>query len=212
MSASASRAIGTRNVLNTVNGNSPTAAAANTGNNVRAIRKSDGNASAPGSLIATTFPKPVRTTAAHRGGATLGIATPDQWTPAPAQKDRPVTRASRARTCRSAAAASNSMARRCSACMKRVQRSGLPSTISTTGPSPGTTRRPSRIRPAGAKSDPIEAVRVARDALARTHLARPRTGPERAAAACPAQPRQATDRATSDDQRLPRALVDACYG
>jgi transposase len=37
--------------------------------------------------------------------------------------------------------------------------------------------RPARpARWAGAKSDPIDAVRAARDALARTHLAQPRTG------------------------------------
>ena len=36
-------------------------------------------------------------------------------------------------------------------------------------------------RRAGAKSDPIDAVRAARDALARTHLAQPKTGAQRAA-------------------------------
>jgi transposase len=42
--------------------------------------------------------------------------------------------------------------------------------------------RPARpTRKAGAKSDPIDAVRAALDALARTQLAQPRTGPERGA-------------------------------
>ena len=42
--------------------------------------------------------------------------------------------------------------------------------------------RPARpARKAGAKSDPIDAVRAARDALARTQLAQPRTGGQRAA-------------------------------
>ncbi|WP_104525341.1 IS110 family RNA-guided transposase [Blastococcus atacamensis] len=42
--------------------------------------------------------------------------------------------------------------------------------------------RPKRpARRAGAKSDPIDAERAARDALARTQLAQPKTGPERAA-------------------------------
>jgi transposase len=42
--------------------------------------------------------------------------------------------------------------------------------------------RPARpARRAGAKSDPIDAVRAARDALARVHLGKPRIGPDRAA-------------------------------
>ena len=42
--------------------------------------------------------------------------------------------------------------------------------------------RPTRpTRKAGAKSDPIDAVRAARDALGRTHLAQPRSGAQRAA-------------------------------
>lgn len=65
--------------------------------------------------------------------------------------------------------------------------------------------RPSRR--AGAKSDVIDAERAARDALARTHLAAPKTGPERAALqALLAARRSAVDAATTAQRQL-RALV-----
>ncbi|ALL79538.1 transposase (plasmid) [Pseudonocardia sp. EC080610-09] len=68
--------------------------------------------------------------------------------------------------------------------------------------------RPARpARRAGAKSDPIDAVRAARDALARTHLAQPRTGPERAALQVLLTTRQAAVQAATDGQRQLHALV-----
>jgi transposase len=68
--------------------------------------------------------------------------------------------------------------------------------------------RPARpTRRAGAKSDPIDAVRAARDALARTHLAQPRTGPERAALQVLLTARQAAVQAATDGQRQLHALV-----
>jgi transposase len=68
--------------------------------------------------------------------------------------------------------------------------------------------RPARpARRAGAKSDPIDAVRAARDALARTHLAQPRTGPERAALQVLLTTRQAAVQAAADGQRQLHALV-----
>jgi transposase len=68
--------------------------------------------------------------------------------------------------------------------------------------------RPARpARRAGAKSDPIDAVRAARDALARTHLAQPRTGPERAALQVLLTTRQAAIQAATDGQRQLHALV-----
>lgn len=68
--------------------------------------------------------------------------------------------------------------------------------------------RPVRpARRAGAKSDVIDAERAARDALARTKLAAPKTGPERAALqALLAARRSAVDAATTAQRQL-RALV-----
>lgn len=68
--------------------------------------------------------------------------------------------------------------------------------------------RPARpARRAGAKSDSIDAVRAARDALARTHLAQPRTGPQRAALQALLTTRQAAVKAATDGQRQLHALV-----
>jgi transposase len=68
--------------------------------------------------------------------------------------------------------------------------------------------RPARpARRAGAKSDPIDAVRAARDALARTHLAQPRTGADRAALQILLTTRQAAVQAATDGQRQLHALV-----
>lgn len=68
--------------------------------------------------------------------------------------------------------------------------------------------RPARpARWAGAKSDPIDAVRAARDALARTHLTQPRTGSERAALQVLLTARQAAVQAAADGQRQLHALV-----
>ena len=68
--------------------------------------------------------------------------------------------------------------------------------------------RPARpARKAGAKSDPIDAVRAARDALARTHLAQPRTGAQRAALQVLLTTRQAAVQAATDGQRQLHALV-----
>lgn len=68
--------------------------------------------------------------------------------------------------------------------------------------------RPVRpARRAGAKSDVIDAERAARDAMARTKLAAPKTGPERAALqALLAARRSAVDAATTAQRQL-RALV-----
>ncbi|MDP9460453.1 MAG: hypothetical protein M3Q22_09450 [Actinomycetota bacterium] len=62
-------------------------------------------------------------------------------------------------------------------------------------------------RRAGAKSDPIDAVRAARDALARTHLAQPKTGAERAALQMHLTARRAAVEAGADAQRQLHALV-----
>lgn len=68
--------------------------------------------------------------------------------------------------------------------------------------------RPVRpTRKAGAKSDPIDAERAARDALARTKLAQPKTGPERAALQMHSTARRAAVEAASDAQRQLHALV-----
>jgi transposase len=68
--------------------------------------------------------------------------------------------------------------------------------------------RPTRpARKAGAKSDPIDAVRAARDALARTHLAQPKAGGERAALQVLLTTRQAAVQAATDGQRQLHALV-----
>jgi len=62
-------------------------------------------------------------------------------------------------------------------------------------------------RRAGAKSDPIDAERAARDALARSHLARPKTGAERAALQMHLAARRAAVEAAADAQRQLHALV-----
>lgn len=68
--------------------------------------------------------------------------------------------------------------------------------------------RPVRpARKAGAKSDPIDAERAARDALARTQLAQPKTGPERAALQMHCTARRAAVEAAGDAQRQLHALV-----
>lgn len=71
--------------------------------------------------------------------------------------------------------------------------------------------RPVRpTRRAGAKSDPIDAVRAARDALARTHLGQPRTGAERAALqVLLAARRAAVDAATEARNQLQALIVTA---
>ncbi|MGY5882624.1 IS110 family RNA-guided transposase [Modestobacter lacusdianchii] len=68
--------------------------------------------------------------------------------------------------------------------------------------------RPKRpARRAGAKSDPIDAERAARDALARTRLAQPKTGPERAALQMLLTTRRAAVEAASTGQRQLLAMV-----
>ena len=68
--------------------------------------------------------------------------------------------------------------------------------------------RPKRpARRAGAKSDPIDAERAARDALARTHLTQPKTGPERAALQMRLTARRAAVEAATTAQRQLQALV-----
>ncbi len=68
--------------------------------------------------------------------------------------------------------------------------------------------RPKRpARKAGAKSDPIDAVRAARDALARTRLAAPKTGAARAALQLRLTARRSAVEATGDAQRQLHALV-----
>ncbi|MDH6464189.1 hypothetical protein M2302_004386, partial [Micromonospora sp. A200] len=68
--------------------------------------------------------------------------------------------------------------------------------------------RPLRpTRRAGAKSDPIDAERAARDALARTRLAQPKTGGERAALQARLTARRAAVEAGADAQRQLHALV-----
>ena len=68
--------------------------------------------------------------------------------------------------------------------------------------------RPKRpARRAGAKSDPIDAERAARDALARTRLAQPKTGPERAALQLRLTARRAAIEAAADAARQLHALV-----
>ncbi|MFC4019211.1 IS110 family transposase [Micromonospora sp. GCM10011542] len=68
--------------------------------------------------------------------------------------------------------------------------------------------RPLRpTRRAGAKSDPIDAERAARDALARTRLAQPKTGPERAALQARLTARRAAVEASATTQRQLHALV-----
>jgi transposase len=68
--------------------------------------------------------------------------------------------------------------------------------------------RPKRpARRAGAKSDPIDAERAARDALARTQLAQPKTGAERAALQMRLTARRAAVEAATVAQRQLLALV-----
>jgi len=62
-------------------------------------------------------------------------------------------------------------------------------------------------RRSGAKSDPIDAVRAARDALARTQLAQPKSGAERAALQMHLTARRAAVEASADAQRQLHALV-----
>ena len=68
--------------------------------------------------------------------------------------------------------------------------------------------RPARpARRAGAKSDPIDAVRAARDALARVHLGQPRSGAERAALQVLLTARRAAVAASVDGQSQLQALI-----
>ncbi len=68
--------------------------------------------------------------------------------------------------------------------------------------------RPKRpVRRAGAKSDPIDAERAARDALARTRPAQPRTGAERATLQMRLTARRAAVEAGTAAQRQLLALV-----
>lgn len=68
--------------------------------------------------------------------------------------------------------------------------------------------RPARARRhAGAKSDAIDAERAAREALGRTRLAQPKTGPQRAAVAMHLTARRAAVEAATAAQRQLRALV-----
>jgi transposase len=68
--------------------------------------------------------------------------------------------------------------------------------------------RPKRpARRAGAKSDPIDAERAARDALARTRLAQPKTGAERAALQMRLTARRAAVEAATAGQRQLLAMV-----
>jgi transposase len=68
--------------------------------------------------------------------------------------------------------------------------------------------RPKRpARRAGAKSDPIDAERAARDALARTQLAQPKTGAERAALQMRLTARRAAVEAAATAQRQLLAMI-----
>src|SRR5215213_6288842 len=68
--------------------------------------------------------------------------------------------------------------------------------------------RPKRpARRAGAKSDPIDAERAARDALARTRLAQPKTGAERAALQMLLTARRAAVQAATTAQRQLLSMV-----
>jgi transposase len=70
--------------------------------------------------------------------------------------------------------------------------------------------RPNRAaRRNGAKSDPLDAVRAAREALARPHLAEPRNDGERAALAVRLTARRSAVEASGDAQRQLHALVVA---
>jgi hypothetical protein len=68
--------------------------------------------------------------------------------------------------------------------------------------------RPARpARRGGRRSDPLDAERAARDALARTHLAAPKTGQQRGALAALLTARRSAVEAATDAQRQLRALV-----
>ena len=68
--------------------------------------------------------------------------------------------------------------------------------------------RPARpARRGGRRSDPLDAERAARDALARTHLAAPKTGPQRGALQALLTARRSAVEAATDAQRQLRALV-----
>ncbi|PVY95034.1 IS110 family transposase [Actinomycetospora cinnamomea] len=68
--------------------------------------------------------------------------------------------------------------------------------------------RPARpARRGGRRSDPLDAERAARDALARTHLAAPKTGPQRGALQALLAARRSAVEAATDAQRQLRALV-----
>ena len=70
--------------------------------------------------------------------------------------------------------------------------------------------RPNRpARRGGAKSDPLDAVRAGRDALAREHLAAPRAAGERAALSVLVAPRRSAVDASMVAQRQLRSLVVA---
>jgi transposase len=70
--------------------------------------------------------------------------------------------------------------------------------------------RPSRpARRNGAKSDPLDALRAAREALSRAHLAEPRCGGERGALAVLLAARRSAVGAAADAQRQLHALVTA---
>jgi transposase len=73
--------------------------------------------------------------------------------------------------------------------------------------------RPQRpARRAGAKSDPIDAKRAARDALSPTRLAQPTTGPERTALQMHLTARRAAVEASAAAQRQLHALVITAPG
>lgn len=85
---------------------------------------------------------------------------------------------------------------------------GLTRHLTTTGEVVVELDRPKRPkRWAGAKSDPIDAERAARDALSRTRLAQPKTGPERAALQMRLTARRAAVDAATVAQRQLLALV-----
>jgi transposase len=68
--------------------------------------------------------------------------------------------------------------------------------------------RPNRpARRNGAKSDPLDAIRAGREALAREHLAQPRTGTDRGALAVLLAARRSAVNASGDAQRQLQALV-----
>ncbi|BCJ62924.1 hypothetical protein [Micromonospora endophytica] len=72
------------------------------------------------------------------------------------------------------------------------------------------TARNAPARRAGTKSDPIDAERAARDALARAQLAQPKTGPERAALQMRLTVRRAAvERATTAQRQLHALIVTA---